>query len=92
MILFEWNIDKNEQLKKDRGISFEDIVFYISNDFVLDVEPHPDLKRYPNQRMFIINIDDYAYLVPFVEKEEIIFLKTIIPSRKATKKYLRGEK
>lgn len=81
----------SEKIKKDRGVSFEEIVFYISNDFVLDIVPHPDIRKYPNQRMFIINVDNYAYLVPFVETE-VIFLKTIIPSRKATKKYLRGEK
>lgn len=99
MKLFEWDASKNEKLKIERGISFEEVVFYISNDFVLDVVPHPNVKKYPNQNMFIINIDDYAYLVPFVETEEITFLKTIIPSRRATKKYLtavrqvlRGEK
>lgn len=92
MKLFEWDASKNERLKIERGVSFEEVVFYISNGFVLDVVPHPNAKKYPNQNMFIINIDDYAYLVPFVETEEITFLKTIIPSRKATKKYLRGEK
>ena len=70
--------------------SFEEVVFYISNDFVLDIVPHPNPNKYPGQRMFIINIDNYAYLVPFIEENEIIYLKTIIPSRKATKKYLKG--
>lgn len=91
MKLFEWDNDKNEKIKKDRGLSFEEIVFYISNDFVLDIVSHSNIRKYPNQRMFIVNVDNYAYLVPFVETE-VIFLKTIIPSRKATKKYLRGEK
>ncbi|MBI5207880.1 MAG: hypothetical protein HY934_08825 [Candidatus Firestonebacteria bacterium] len=57
------------------------------NDYVLDAVPHPKQNKYPNQKMFVINIDNYAYLVPFIEDEETIFLKTIIPSRKATKKW-----
>ena len=89
MKLFEWDDNKNEILKSTRNISFEEIVFYIANDFVLDVVPHPNPSKYLNQRMFIINIDHYAYLVPFIEENEIIYLKTIIPSRKATKKYLK---
>ena len=89
MKLFEWDDEKNEKLKKDRGISFEEVVFYIAHGFMLDIVPHPQQNIYPNQRMFIINIDNYVYLVPFVETEETVFLKTIIPSRKATKKYLK---
>ena len=89
MKLFEWDDNKNEVLKSNRNISFEEIVFYIANDFILDIASHPNPSKYPNQRMFIINIDNYAYLVPFIEKNEIIYLKTIIPSRKATKKYLK---
>jgi uncharacterized DUF497 family protein len=89
MKLFEWDIDKNEKLKNERGISFEGVVFYIANDFILDIVPHPNQNKYPGQKMFIISIDNYAYLVPFIEKQEAIFLKTIIPSRKATKKYLK---
>ncbi|KQC13189.1 MAG: toxin [Desulfuromonas sp. SDB] len=92
MKIFEWDEKKNEKLKAERGISFEEVVFYISNDFVLDVILHPNADKYPGQKMFIINIDNYAYLVPFIEENEIIYLKTIIPSRKATKKYLRGDK
>ncbi|MBU1122140.1 MAG: BrnT family toxin [Candidatus Omnitrophica bacterium] len=90
MRLFEWDGNKNEILKSSRNISFEEIVFYIANDFILDVISHPNSTKYPNQRMFIVNIDNYAYLVPFIEENEIIHLKTIIPSRKATKKYLKG--
>ena len=92
MKIFEWDEKKNEKLKAERGISFEEVVFYISNDFVLDVILHLNADKYPGQKMFIINIDNYAYLVPFIEENEIIYLKTIIPSRKATKKYLRGDK
>lgn len=91
MELFEWNNEKNAQLKEGRGISFEDIVFYIDRGDALDIVPHPKQSKYPGQRMFIINIENYAYLVPFMETEDAIFLKTIIPSRKATKKYLEGQ-
>ncbi len=90
MKLFEWDSRKNTQLKKERGVSFEDIVFYIDKGGVMDVVPHPQQSKYPGQRMFIINVENYAYLVPFIESEDVIFLKTIIPSRKATKKYLKG--
>ena len=89
MKLFEWDDDKNKKLKNERGISFEEAVFYIANDGVLDVIPHPKQGKYPGQKMFIVNIDNYAYLIPFIENKKIIFLKTIIPSRKATKKYLK---
>jgi uncharacterized DUF497 family protein len=89
MKLFEWDNNKNESLKSTRNISFDEVVFYIVNDFVLDVVPHPNPDKYPNQKMFILNIDNYAYLVPFIETDESIFLKTIIPSRKATKIYLK---
>lgn len=69
-------------------MSFERVVHHIENEGVLDVIKHPNPSKYPNQRMFIINIENYAYLIPFVEDEKQIFLKTIIPSRKATKQYL----
>jgi hypothetical protein len=58
---------------------------------LLDVVEHPKQDKYKGQRIFIVNIEDYAYLVPFIEVEKEVFLKTIIPSRKATKKYLKGE-
>ena len=91
MKLFDWDDNKNEILKSSRKISFEEIVFYIANGFVLDIVPHPNQRKYPHQRMFIIDIDNYAYLVPFIEQDEVVYLKTIIPSRKATRKYLTGE-
>ena len=90
MKLFEWDNEKNEWLKQKRGISFEDVLFCLSNECLLDIIVHPNKKRYPHQKMFIINIDDYAFLVPFIETEDVIFLKTIIPSRKATRKYIQG--
>jgi uncharacterized DUF497 family protein len=83
-----WNAEKNQTLMKERGISFEDIVFSIQQGDLLDDLCHPNKDKYPNQRLFVVNVDGYAHLVPYVENEEEIFLKTIIPSRKATKKYL----
>ncbi len=83
-----WNSTKNQQLISERGISFEDIVFYLQQGALLDDVEHPNNDKYPSQRVFIININDYAYLVPYVENQKEIFLKTVIPSRKATKIYL----
>ncbi len=88
MKYYNWNPDKNERLKEERKISFEEIVFHILNGDEVDVVDHPNQNRYPGQRMSVVVIDRYAYLVPFVESEIEIFLKTIIPSRKATKKYV----
>lgn len=85
-----WNHEKNRQLKAERKVSFEEVVFYIERGQLLDIVEHPNQERYGGQRIFIVKIRDYAYLVPLVETELGIFLKTIIPSRKATKDYLRG--
>jgi len=81
-----WNPDKNKKLIAERNISFEDVVFCLQSGGLLDDLVHP------NQRIFIVSIDEYAYLVPYVENDHEIFLKTIIPSRKATKQYLGGKK
>jgi len=83
-----WNSTKNQQLISERGISFEDVVFYLQQGALLDDTKHPNSNKYPNQRVFVINIDNYAYLVPYIENRKEIFLKTVIPSRKATKLYL----
>ena len=88
MNYFAWNHEKNAQLIKERQISFERVIYHIEREGLLDIIKHPNSSKYPNQRIFIVNIDNYAYLVPFVENDEEIFLKTIIPSRKATRKYL----
>jgi uncharacterized DUF497 family protein len=88
---FDWNAEKNQQLIEERNISFEEVIFLIQSGGLLDDLKHPKESEYPNQRIFIVNIDDYACLVPYIEDDNVIFLKTIIPSRKATKKYL-GEK
>ena len=85
---YDWNQEKNATLKKDRGVSFEEIVFHIENGDELDVYPHPNQERYPNQLISVVSVNNYAHLVPYIESEESVFLKTIIPSRKATKKYI----
>lgn len=91
MKYFDWSNEKNEELIKDRGISFEEVVFCIMHDGLLDIIEHPNKDKYPNQNIFIVEIDNYVYLVPFVEEDGFVFLKTIIPSRKMTKIYL-GDK
>jgi hypothetical protein len=90
MKYFAWNPEKNELLKVERQISFDDVVFYIEQGFLLDVLEHPNQEKYKGQKIFVVQIEDYACLVPFIEDDREIFLKTIIPSRKATKKYLKG--
>jgi uncharacterized DUF497 family protein len=91
MKYFSWNEEKNEQLKRERNVSFEEVVFHIERGDLLDIVEHPNQERYQGQRLFIVNIDNYGYLVPFIESEEEVFLKTIIPSRKATKRCLKGK-
>jgi len=83
-----WNTEKNALLRADRGVSFEDVVFHIMAGDILDTFDHPNQERYPGQQIHVVAIEEYAYLVPFVESDEEVFLKTIIPSRKATKRYL----
>jgi len=90
MKTFAWNSEKNELLKVERGISFEEVVLNIQLGNEVDIFEHPNQARYPGQQISVVAIEGYAYLVPFVENEEEIFLKTIIPSRKATKQYLGG--
>jgi uncharacterized DUF497 family protein len=89
--VFRWNQEKNAQVKKDRGISFEDVVFYIKEGNLLTTIKHPNPGKYQNQFIFIVNINNYAYAIPFIETENEIFLKTIFPSRKYTKKYLEAK-
>jgi len=85
-----WNPDKNRKLIEERGISFENIIFHLQSGCLLDDIEHPNRNKYPCQRIFIVEVDGYAYLVPYVENGEGIFLKTVVPSRKATKHYLGG--
>ena len=91
MKYFSWDPDKNERLKALRHISFEEVVFHIEKGGLLDVVEHPNKMKYPDQHLFIISIEDYVYLVPFIENEHEVILKTIIPSRKATRDYLGGK-
>lgn len=91
MKYFDWDVKKNEILRETRNISFEQIVFAIANDKLLDTLEHPNSEKYPNQKLFVVEISDYAYVVPFIEDEEKYFLKTIYPSREATKRYLKNE-
>ena len=88
MKYFDWDEEKNDKLKETRDVSFEEIILAISNNQILDVLTHPNKEKYPNQKMFVIELFNYAYIVPFVEDKEKYFLKTIYPSREATKKYL----
>ena len=93
MKTYRWNETKNEQLKRSRGISFEDVVLAIESGGLLDVLEHPDPRRYPKQKIFVVAVTEYVFLVPHVEEVEYIFLKTVIPSRKATSDYgKRGSK
>ncbi len=84
---YEWSPEKNEWLKKERNISFEEIIFHLSEGDVWKIAEHPDQKNYPQQQIYFVIVKDYIYLVPYVISKEYIFLKTIIPSRKATKLY-----
>lgn len=86
-----WNTEKSVALKLSRGICFEDVIFFIERGDILDDYLYPSQKDYPGQRIMVINIANYAYLIPYVENDEELFLKTIIPSRKATQRYF-GEK
>ncbi len=83
-----WSTEKSVALKASRGICFEDVIFFIERGEILDDYSHPNQKAYPGQRIMVIGVAKYAYLVPYVENEEELFLKTIIPSRKATQRYL----
>jgi uncharacterized DUF497 family protein len=84
-----WNPEKNEWLKEARGVCFEQVADILEQEDELDVIDHPNQEKYPQQKIIVVNINDYAYLIPRVETEDGIFLKTIIPSRKMTAKYLR---
>jgi hypothetical protein len=85
-----WSHVKDEWLKIHRRLEFEQVAVMIEKDDYLTIVDHWNSIRYPNQKVFVLIIDDYGYYVPFVESEFSIFLKTIIRSRKATKLYLRG--
>lgn len=86
---YKWNEEKNDLLKQERGVSFEEIVTHILQGDLPQVEEHPNQEKYPGQKYFIVRIDDYVYVVPFLEEDNDVFLKTIYPSRRATRQYLR---
>jgi uncharacterized DUF497 family protein len=89
---FDWSDEKNIKLKKERNISFEEIIIAINDEKVIEIIEHPNKEKYSGQQMYLINYNNYIYVVPFIkrtEKEEI-FLKTIFPSRFYTKKFLSG--
>jgi uncharacterized DUF497 family protein len=92
MKVFRWDNDKNQWLRKNRGVCFEQVVILMEREDVLETIEHPNQNRYPGQKIAIVSIDDYAYLVPYVQENEDISLKTIILSRKATNKYVREKK
>ena len=87
---YDWSEEKNKWLRQERGITFEDVVYHLAHGGLLDTIEHHNQRQYSGQRIFIVNVEGYACLVPFVEGDEAIFLKTIIPSRKMTKLYLGG--
>ncbi|PHR53577.1 MAG: toxin [Arcobacter sp.] len=92
MITYNWNAEKNLLLKKERNLTFEQIVSHIESGDLLDVIEHPNKDKFSHQRILIVQIEDYVIAVPFVENTKERFLKTIIPSRKLTKQYLKDSK
>jgi hypothetical protein len=86
-MIFEWDPGKNEWLKEERGISFEIIIFHLSQGDLWKTSDHPDQEKYPGQKIYFVIVNGYIYLVPYVKEEKRIFLKTITPSRKATKDF-----
>lgn len=88
---FRWGPEKNDQLQRERGISFEQMVVAVEAGGLLDILAHPNPSKYPNQRVLVVASEGYAYLVPFVEQADHYFLKTVIPSRKATRDYLKQD-
>lgn len=88
---FRWDASKDAYLRATRGISFDEIVELIRQGNVLVVIEQPSPEKYPGQQIAVVRVDDYAYVVPFIDQGDVVLLKTIIPSRKATKKYLRKE-
>lgn len=89
---FRWPPEKNAELLAERGLSFEQVVVAVESGGLLQVVAHPNPARYPRQKIMVVAWDGYAYLVPFVEEADHYFLKTIIPSRKATRDFLQKEK
>ena len=91
-IEYEFSAEKNNTLKEQRSISFEEVIYYISNGHLLDTIQHHNKEKYAGQEFYVVDVDGYVYLVPFVRQNNKIFLKTIFPSRKHTKQYLEKMK
>lgn len=89
--MFDWSDEKDEELRRARGVGFEDVLFHLQAGDLLLTAFHPNQEKYPNQKIMYIRIDDYVYMVPFISEGRVKFLKTIIPSRKATKELLGKE-
>jgi len=87
---FKWNLEKNTLLKKERGVCFEDVIAQIYEDNILDIIKHPNEQKYPKQKIYIILLQNYVHMIPFVKDGNEIFLKSIAPSRKMHKLY-KGE-
>ena len=90
-MVFRWDLQKNTLLMRERGLSFEQIALAVEGGDLLQVIEHPNAAKYPNQKIMIVAMDGYAFLVPFVQEEEGYFLKTIIPSRKATRDFMGAQ-
>ena len=84
---YEWDPKKNEWLKRNRCISFEQIIFHLSQGNVWRIADHPDQRKYSGQKLYFVVVEDYVYIVPYKQEKEYVFLKTVIPSRKATREY-----
>ena len=90
MKTFRWDPEKDEKLQRERGVTFEEVLYHIEQGHVIDIVEHPNQESYPGQQIYIIRMRGYVYLVPFVETDDVVFLKTIIPSRKAEREYRHG--
>lgn len=90
MKYFDWNEIKNSRLRVEREVCFEDVIIAISEGNLLDILQNSNQTKYPSQKVFVVKVNNYVYLVPFIEDEEKYFLKTIYASRKMTKIYLFG--
>jgi uncharacterized DUF497 family protein len=86
---FRWNAEKNQIIAAERGVNFEQMTIAIEDGGILDILQHPNVEKYPNQKIFVVEFNDYVYMIPFVEEDDCYFLKTVIPSRKATRDYLK---
>jgi uncharacterized DUF497 family protein len=86
-VKFDWDPEKNEQIKRERGISFEEIALLLGAGHIWAVYKNWNEEKYPDQRDFLLPVDGYIYAIPFVENKECIFLKTAFPSRKLAKRY-----